>query len=132
MLSTQLWSFSFRAAKSISPSVSHSAGSGCRLWEAEAKGQHQNLPMQGHSQGLCSSLNLSALYSSFLLQQNTWWYESKLLSAVLSDLIPVVPCQVHGIVHSHSYYFSLVLYATTFFPVNDTFLNSSGWAVSST
>lgn len=60
--------------------------------------------------------NLSALYSDFLLQQTTWWYETKLLPAVLSGFILVFSWQTHGMVPIH--YFSLVslgLYAITFF-----------------
>lgn len=59
------------------------------------------LPCGSSFVGVLFLSNLSALYSSFLLQQNTWWHDSKLLPTVLSDLILVVPCQVHGIVHSH-------------------------------
>lgn len=137
MLSTQLWFFSFiqkcKAAKSISPSVSHSAGSGCRQWEAEPKGQHQNCPMLGHSLGLCSFLTCQPFTLSATAKHLVVWKQAIAYSFKWSYPSGSMPSTWHSSQsYYYSYYFSLVLCATTFFPVNDTFLNSSGWTVLST
>lgn len=138
MLSTQLWFFSFiqkcKAAKSIPPSGSPSAGSGCRQWEAEPKGQHQNCPMLGHSLGLCSSLTCQPFTLPATAKHLVVWKQAVPYSFKWSYPSGSMSNAWHSSqsYYYHSYYFSLVLHATTFFPLNDTFLNSSGWTVSST